>query len=74
MAVKNHGKKGKWNRGKKERKITSVCQPCAKDKKKEIKKGKKDRKNNLQYQKKNNHFLIDFLFVSSDAKYLLLPY
>lgn len=38
------------------------------------KKEKKDRKNNLQYQKKKNHFLIDFLFVSSDAKHLLLPY
>ena len=37
-------------------------------------KGKKDKKNNLQYQKKKNHFLIDFLFVSSDAKHLLLPY
>ena len=24
--------------------------------------------------KKKNHFLIDFLFVSSDAKHLLLPY
>lgn len=25
-------------------------------------------------KRKKNHFLIDFLFVSSDAKHLLLPY
>ena len=47
---------------------------CQRQKKRKKEKKKKDRKNNLQYQKKKNHFLIDFLFVSSDAKHLLLPY
>ena len=74
MAINNHGEKGKWNRGKKEIKITSVCQPCAKDKKKERRRKKRPEKQFAVSKEKKNHFLIDFLFVSSDAKHLLLPY